>query len=73
MNSLSFVRELVKELMQAAADDQELRKKELKMRKILTTRKYRDADDEELCKRQPEIWKILKTRNDDNEDDDDPT
>ena len=73
MNSVSFVRELVKELMALAADDEKLRKRELKMRKILTTRNYRDADDEELCKRHPEIWKILKTRNDDNEDDDGPT
>ena len=47
MSSLSFVRELVKELMEADADEEEHLKRKLKMRKILKTRKYPDADGEE--------------------------
>jgi hypothetical protein len=44
MDARTIVRELVKELMQAHADDEELRKR---VRKILTTRKYKDEDDDD--------------------------
>ena len=69
MSSLSFVRELVKELMEADADEEERLKGKLKMRKILKTRKYPDADGEEHRKR---MRKILNTRKYPDEDDDDP-
>jgi hypothetical protein len=44
MDSRTIVRELVKELMQAYANDAELRKR---IRKILTARKYKDEDDDD--------------------------
>jgi hypothetical protein len=69
MSPLSFVRELVKELMEADADEEERLKGKLKMRKILKTRKYPDADGEEHRKR---MRKILNTRKYPDEDDDDP-
>ncbi len=69
MSSRSFVAELVKELIEADADDEQRRKRELKMRRILKTPKYLSSDREEHRKR---MQKILKTRPYADEDDDDP-
>jgi hypothetical protein len=44
MNTRMIVRQLVKELMQAHLDAEELRKR---MRKILKTRRYKDEDDDD--------------------------
>jgi hypothetical protein len=60
-----IVRDLVKELMQVWADDEERCKRELKIRKILATQRYPDADDDEL-------HKILRTGRYSDEDDDNP-
>jgi hypothetical protein len=49
MSSLAIVRELVKKLMQADADDEELHKRKPQMGKanILKTRKLPDEDDDD--------------------------
>jgi hypothetical protein len=49
MSSLAIVRELVKKLMQADADDEELHKRKPEMRNanILKTRNYPDEDDDD--------------------------
>jgi hypothetical protein len=44
MNSRAIVRQLVKELLQAQADSEELRKR---VRKILSRRKHKDEDDDD--------------------------
>ena len=44
MNTRMIIRQLVKELMQAQTDPEELRKR---VRKILTRRKHKDEDDDD--------------------------
>jgi hypothetical protein len=46
MSARAIVRELVKELMKADADNEE-RKRKLKMPKILKMRRYPDEDDDD--------------------------
>jgi len=68
MSSLLFVRELVKDLM----EEEERRKSELKIPKILKTLKFPDGPDEDLRKSKLKMQKILRTRKYPDEDDDDP-
>jgi hypothetical protein len=47
MRARAIVRELVKQLMEADADDEERRQRRPDMRKILKKRKYPDEDDDD--------------------------
>ena len=72
MSSLSFIRGLVRQVMEADADDEEHRKSELKIPKVIKPIKFPNSPDEDLRKSKAKMARILRTRKYPDEDYDDP-